>query len=129
MSNIDQEALEAAAHEFAGVDVGDFEDKSGRYEWLQFFLHHTENGRRMFNSITAYLQAAGDAWEPISEKHKDGEEWLLLNKETGVMIVAAYDPARTNSNHCWQTLDGICYHKDWPDSFRPLPAPPEAEGQ
>lgn len=63
---------------------------------------------------------------PLETVPRDGDtEVLLVNRETGTMLVAFYDTA--NSAFPWATLDGPSYPKNWPDAWMPLPAPPKGE--
>lgn len=62
-------------------------------------------------------------WRDIASAPRDGTE-ILLATDNGFMFVAFYDDTPGNRTHVWQTADGVCYHRDLPTHWMPLPLPP-----
>jgi hypothetical protein len=65
-------------------------------------------------------------WRAIDSAPKDGDDFLAGDAETGVMLVVSFDDEAT-SMHCWATLDGLGYHRNFFTHWMPLPTPPQGD--
>lgn len=67
-------------------------------------------------------------WQTMESAPKNGTSILCYNQEIQETLVLYFD-AYAADNWPWCTLDGPCYHKNWPTAWAVLPKPPAPKEQ